>query len=216
MKLLRFLKNIKYLPRAYHENELIRRMTPYLGGDIKHRAKLRYSRTIDPGHGEAVFNNRTGEPAHIRISLYDHPMAEAIIAHELGHATGPAKGNSLINKAYLSLYVAGNAHPLAHLLAQTAGGGIGNLISGAGMAGMLGEEAQASIRGLRALKKARGYLTTKEKLHLLKCYSTYAQHAALSGLAIPKVFQQAIDTAKPGFAENHKVLADHIIDTFGD
>ena len=81
---------------------------------------------------------------------------------------------------------------------------------------MLSEEAQASIRGLRALKKARGYLTAKEKLHLLKCYSTYARHAALSGLAMPKVFQQAIDTAKPGFAEEHKVLADHIIDTFGD
>lgn len=213
MKLLRFFK---YLPKAYHDTKLIRKMTPYLGGDSHNLVKLKYSGSIEPGQGEAVFNNLTGKPAYIRTSVYEHPMADAAIAHELGHATGPAKGNSLIKKIYRGLYGAGYAHPLAHLLAQTAGGGIGSFVSGAGMAAMLGEEAQASIRGLRALKKARGYLTTKEKLHLLKCYSTYAQHAALSGLAMPKIFQQAINTAKPGFAEEHKVLADHIIDTFGD
>ena len=216
MKLLRFFQSIPYLPKAYHDTKLIRKMTPYLGGDSRNFVKLKYSGAIKPGHGEAVFNNFTGEPAYIRTSLYEHPMTEAVIAHELGHATGPARGNSLSKKIYRGLYRAGNAHPLGHLLAQTAGGSIGNLISGAGMAGMLSEEAQASIRGLRALKKARGYLTAKEKLHLLKCYSTYARHAALSGLAMPKIFQQAIDTAKPGFAEEHKVLADHIIDTFGD
>lgn len=132
------------------------------------------------------------------------------LAPEVGHATGlvGSRGNALTRSIIHNFGYCGAQSPVFNTVTQFAG--LGELSALAHLI-RLGEEGQASVRGLRALKKVRGELNGKEIADLAHSYSTYVQDSILKGLLVPKVVREGANLITD---HGDKVLLDSLLDNF--
>lgn len=137
--------------------------------------------------------------------------ADAVLSHELSHATGPLSANrsKWLRIPWMQANVLSN-NQLIHGPLQLIGGAAGNAISGISGLIQLIEEGQANLRGALALKKLQGKLTKQN----LKTYGvsmgSYLGSNIFSKLGLPKIQQQILDTLAPGYAKQNKVLLDYL------
>jgi hypothetical protein len=122
-------------------------------------------------------------PSHVYVPKGSHPAA---LAHELGHSSGIGRNkyyNKISNTADTN-GVKGIAQALIFLSPE------GSVAEKAGIAGIvgsqavtLGEEARASIKGLKAMSKA-GLKVKGSKRLLASAFSTYLAGAGTEGAIV--------------------------------
>ncbi len=163
-------------------------------------------------------NNGAYDPATHKVIIapdIDRKQEEAILAHELAHATGliGTRGNKATKAIGTASAVISNNRGLDALI-QISGG---TPISVAAHLARIAEESQANVRGHKALKKIKkGKLTDHEKATFINSMSSYMIGLPVSAIVPPKAVQIFADKMHPGFANEHKVLYDYIAEAVND
>lgn len=143
-----------------------------------------------------------------KIYLPAKYYTESDLAHEAGHATGliGSRGNIITRKITSDFGYQGARSHVFNTVTQLAG--LGELSALAHLI-RLGEEGQATVRGLHALRKIRGNHTSKDITSLAYGYSTYLRDSVLKGLLVPKAVREGANLITD---HSDKVLLDHLVD----
>ena len=194
------------IQKLRHRRE-VRRLLKELGSKGDKAPKLVYDYRVPRDNGYYNFvTHEVGLPPDIK-----RETEEALLAHELAHATGliGTRGNK-VTKAIGGASAAITNNVGINALVQMFGG---TPVAAAAYLARLAEEGQANVRGSKALNKIKkGKMSDKEKATFTGSMGSYLIGLPVGAVVPPKAIQVGLDRVHPGFAENHKVLYDYIAD----